>query len=393
MIASLAATQHRQRLAVRCLRRCSLLVILGFSAVGIAAGASQGKTEAALKPAQVLSPRPPEPASAEERQLLRVEATSAITRGDEVRMIDDMLIRIRRMESTVRDLKLLIEAFPTLTATKSMAATGAEDLDNNPGNGFPVPLPIAAGIASLLLLIGLYWYKVRRSPVAVARTAKSIERPFAGTPHTDPLEAAAETVPAAESAPINPDVATPPAEPQAAIAIEPAATTSNSSPTPPVPVVEPGPPPPAESGYDQTLELAEIMLSMGLSGGAAQALTDHISTNPRQALMHWLKLLEIYRKDGHRADFDRAAREMQQSFNIQATDWLKGNGEGTQTLENFSRVSTHVQELWQKSDECIAYLTHLLEDNRDGMRAGFPQSVAEEMLLLIAVQKDGQTQS
>jgi hypothetical protein len=33
------------------------------------------------------------------------------------------------------------------------------------------------------------------------------------------------------------------------------------------------------------------------------------------------------------------------------------------------------------------YLRHLLEDNREGSRAGFPQPVAEEILLLIEILK------
>lgn len=387
MFVSAAAARHRQHLAMRVARQMVLLTCLCVSTAGTAGGTSTGKTEAALKPTQILSPHPPEPASPEERQLLRVEATSAITRGDEVRMVDDMLMRIRRMESTVRDLKQLIEAFPTLPILKANAPQVAENFDEDTDKAFPVPLPIAGVVVGLLLLIGLYWYRARQSSVASTRATKSIEPALAIPPPSEPMEADAETVPATEAAPIISDVAMRP-EHQKIGAIETAATSSSLT-MPPIAATEPGLPVTAESGYDQTLELAEIMLSMGLSGGAAQALTEHISTNPRQALMHWLKLLEIYRKDGHRADFDRAAREMQQSFNIQATDWLKGSAEGSQTLENFSRVSTHVQELWHKPDECIAYLTHLLEDNRDGMRAGFPQSVAEEMLLLIGVQKDG----
>lgn len=50
-------------------------------------------------------------------------------------------------------------------------------------------------------------------------------------------------------------------------------------------------------------------------------------------------------------------------------------------------MAQQVQQLWPQPEECIAYLRHLLEDNRDGARAGFPQSVAEEFLLLIEILK------
>ena len=57
-------------------------------------------------------------------------------------------------------------------------------------------------------------------------------------------------------------------------------------------------------------------------------------------------------------------------------------------LENFSRVAEHVQKIWSQPAECITYLRHLLEDNREGARAGFPQSVAEEILFLVEVLKE-----
>jgi hypothetical protein len=53
-----------------------------------------------------------------------------------------------------------------------------------------------------------------------------------------------------------------------------------------------------------------------------------------------------------------------------------------------------VQSIWDQPEECITYLRHLIEDNRDGARAGFPQSVAEEILMLVEVLKEtsGSTQ-
>jgi hypothetical protein len=58
------------------------------------------------------------------------------------------------------------------------------------------------------------------------------------------------------------------------------------------------------------------------------------------------------------------------------------------TLEKFPRVVEQVQKTWSQPAECLTYLRHLLEDNRDGARAGFPQAVAEEILLLIKIQSD-----
>jgi hypothetical protein len=139
---------------------------------------------------------------------------------------------------------------------------------------------------------------------------------------------------------------------------------------------------------EPTLQLAEIMLSMGLEQGAAQTLVEYTEANPRDAIYHMLKLLGIYRKRGLHQEFQETAEKLRKNFNIQAEDWsASGSGEPP-TLEKFSRVSQHVQSIWGQPEECISYLRHLIEDNRDGARAGFPQSVAEEILLLVEILKE-----
>jgi len=143
-----------------------------------------------------------------------------------------------------------------------------------------------------------------------------------------------------------------------------------------------------KSKVEPTLQLAEIMLSMGLEQGAAQALLEYTEANPRHAVYHWLKLLGIYRNKGLVKEFKETAEKLRQHFNIQAEDsTTPGTGE-MPTLEQFSRVAQHVQEIWRQPEECIAYLQHLLEDNRDGARAGFPLAVAEELLWLIEILKE-----
>lgn len=139
---------------------------------------------------------------------------------------------------------------------------------------------------------------------------------------------------------------------------------------------------------EPTLQLAEIMLSMGLEQGAAQALMEYTEANPRDAIYHMLKLLGIYRKRGLHKEFQETAEKLRKNFNIQAEDWARTESGETPSLEKFSRVAQHVQSIWQDPKECIGYLRRLLEDNRDGARAGFPQSVAEEILLLVEILKE-----
>jgi pilus assembly protein FimV len=137
------------------------------------------------------------------------------------------------------------------------------------------------------------------------------------------------------------------------------------------------------------IELANIMTSMGLTESAAQTLVDHIRENPRQSLPHWLKLLELHRLNDKREDYERSTLELRQHFNVQADDWHGAAGAGRGNLEDYPHIRAEVTRLWGNSG-CVKYLHALLMDNREGTRSGFPLSVAEEILLLIAIQSDVQ---
>ncbi len=127
------------------------------------------------------------------------------------------------------------------------------------------------------------------------------------------------------------------------------------------------------------------MLSMGLGHGAAQTLVEQIGREPKQALAQWLKLLEIYRQNGQQVEFERSAEELRQHFNVQPVDWQAQPGL-QRSLEDYPHIAARTVELWRKP-ACLTYLQNLLDENRGGARAGFPQSVAEELLLLTALLK------
>jgi pilus assembly protein FimV len=138
------------------------------------------------------------------------------------------------------------------------------------------------------------------------------------------------------------------------------------------------------------IELANIMTSMGLAESAAQTLVEHIRANPRQSLRHWLKLLELHRLNGNRAEFERSANEMREHFNVQADEWTHGIGvSGRGSLETYPHIHAQIVKLWRTPD-CLPFLQSLLADNREGTRVGFPLPVAEEILLLIAILSSGE---
>ncbi len=141
--------------------------------------------------------------------------------------------------------------------------------------------------------------------------------------------------------------------------------------------------------HDSALELAEIMMSFGRTQGAAETLADYIRNNPRQAVKPWLKLLEVYHVAGMRAEFEALTRQLNKTFNVKMISWsdFKTLRSGADTVEQIPHVVQRLQALWG-TQEAQAYIHQILRDNRNGTRQGFPLTVVEELLLLLAILDD-----
>ncbi len=140
----------------------------------------------------------------------------------------------------------------------------------------------------------------------------------------------------------------------------------------------------SESAEDPAVELANIMISMGMRKDAERTLIDYILDDPKRDLGPWLKALEIYRKSGRREEFEKLAISLRKNLNVAPDEWDIVPSATKPTLEAFPRVNETVQRLWP-TDEVEKYLASLLGDNRDGSRAGFPQAVAEDILWLMRI--------
>ena len=138
--------------------------------------------------------------------------------------------------------------------------------------------------------------------------------------------------------------------------------------------------------HQSAIELADIMMSFGRLHGAADTLSEFIRGNPKQAVSPWLKLLEVYRAAGLRAEFDAMAKEFNKTFNVITVTWenyddLRMNAV---SVEHVPHIIAHIEQNWRTRD-CQVYLQRLLRDNRAGTRAGFPFSVVDDILMLSAV--------
>jgi pilus assembly protein FimV len=284
------------------------------------------------------------------------------------KLLDEILIRLSRIEAIVRDLHRLISGLPD--PAKPVAAAPIHPVPATPATPPPAiataaapgimdwTIPAAGGALMILLLLD---WRRRRHGESVAPATEMAETVIAPPPEK----------PANKPVPASQPLATPVAAKQ---------------PDPPAELATPAAPA-TPNGKDQAIELAEIMLSMGLGHGAAQTLIEQISREPKQALAQWLKLLEIYRQNGQQAEFERSAEELRQHFNVQPADWHARPG-AQHSLEDYPHIAARIVELWGKP-ACLTYLQNLLDDNRGGARAGFPQPVAEEFLLLTELLKAG----
>ncbi len=151
---------------------------------------------------------------------------------------------------------------------------------------------------------------------------------------------------------------------------------------------------PVREEMDHALDLAEVMLSYGRTTGAMQTLKDYLHGHPTVSVRPWLKMLGLYRQTGMREDFEQAAETVHRYFNVKVPGWDEGvsevplrsffgEDEGIEILglEQLPHILAKIQATWP-GISCGEYLRHLLVDNRDGGRMGFPVSVVAEILLL-----------
>lgn len=317
------------------------------------------------------------------------------------KVIQGILSTLTHIDGLVGDIERMLRQLPDFgavpAAAKSVPAPAPVVVEKTVIKEVPAPagpldgwMPQLAGGALLALLA--FWLGRKQGAAQTAGSPAKVSAPAA-----QPIAKPSEAPPPVEKRAASPSAAPAPAAhaaTPAVLAFEPPAEPAEAAP----PAIPPGTEMPLEKipsvslerpslgQGDQALELAEIMLSMGLGHGATQTLTEQIRNEPKQALRHWLKLLDIYRKNGQQEEFERSAEELRLHFNVRPEDWHAQTG-STQSLESFPHIAKRLTELWGKPD-CLVYMQNLLDDNRGGARSGFPQAVAEELLLLTSVMRE-----
>ena len=151
---------------------------------------------------------------------------------------------------------------------------------------------------------------------------------------------------------------------------------------------------------EEPLELAEILLVYGRTQGAIEVFSDHIQRHPENSLQPGLRLLEVYKRDEMRREFETLAASLAHRFNVERPQWDEVQPALTiqapkdpaeQVPEMFAKVPPHIKSHlvahWG-TQECIDFLQKLLKDKRDGTRRGFPASVTQAILGLIKAMEE-----
>jgi len=133
-------------------------------------------------------------------------------------------------------------------------------------------------------------------------------------------------------------------------------------------------------------EEARVFTALGHNDRAIEVLQDHIRLLPRSMPAAWLMLLDLYHREGNRAEFRKLADAFHGHFNVRAPLWEELTGEESLAggIDSFPAIQQRVVAMWRKP-ECRPYLEGLLYDNREGRRNGFPLATYSDILLLLQV--------
>lgn len=307
-----------------------------------------------------------------QRDLLRREYRLAEALSDQNARLNELFERILGTQAAIESMRAEAarpDGLPSVVLPDPPVALGAARRSDEGDSAVAWMAALGAGAA----LLGMAWRqrrpRVRTQPADAATIVNE-------SPETEIMEVAPQ--PAVRLAV--------PTAPQAEDADKTIILAA-----PPQP--EPGTP---DSDVATTLDLVQVLLHHGSLKGAVIALRDFLAVQPAVSVRPWLKLLEVYRQAGMRDEFDETAKAAHRYFNLRVPDWDEGlsgeplrsffdepadSGGAVAGIEQIQHVLERVVAAWPAA-ACFDYLRHLLDDNRDGERGGFPVAVVNDILFL-----------
>jgi hypothetical protein len=146
---------------------------------------------------------------------------------------------------------------------------------------------------------------------------------------------------------------------------------------------------PRELSVEELLDLeqqADFFIALGQEDAAVDLLMSHLRSAGGQSPLPYTKLLEIYKRQGDRAAYERTRARFNRRFNAYAPDWDTGPNAG-RTLEDYPEAVAQLQAAWHAPIDAMALLEAMLF-KRDEAGELFDLPAYRDVLLLYSLARD-----
>jgi hypothetical protein len=146
--------------------------------------------------------------------------------------------------------------------------------------------------------------------------------------------------------------------------------------------------PERELSVEELIDLeqqAEFFVVLGQDDAAIDLLMGHIRSSGGTSPLPYLKLLEIYRRQGDRESYERTRERFNHRFNAYAPDWDFDLQHG-RSLDEYPGVMHRLQARWREPLDAMAELEALMF-RRDGGEL-FELPAYREVLFLYSMARD-----
>ncbi|MBW8756765.1 MAG: hypothetical protein JF586_04060 [Burkholderiales bacterium] len=146
---------------------------------------------------------------------------------------------------------------------------------------------------------------------------------------------------------------------------------------------------PRELSVEELLDLeqqADFFIALGQEDAAVDLLMSHLRSAGGQSPLPYTKLLEIYRRQGDRAAYERTRARFNRRFNAYAPDWDTGPTAG-RSLEDYPETIAQLERAWHSPLDAMAMLESLLF-KRDDTSELFDLPAYRDVLVLYSLARD-----
>lgn len=144
-----------------------------------------------------------------------------------------------------------------------------------------------------------------------------------------------------------------------------------------------------EMSVEELIDLeqqAEFFVVLGQDHAATELLESHVQSSAGGSPLPYLKLLEIYKRLGQHADYDRVQHAFNERFNAYAPSWESDLQQG-HLLEEYPGVVERLQALWSQPRKAMEVLQQSLTRPDDTVET-FDLPAYRELLTLYSVARD-----